>query len=124
MNVQCYVCSKSCDYSHFDDTSRGGKQGNCPLFDSVEQRHEAEVRAAEEAARKKVEEQNPDVDHDMLQIKVSKTVKADEEARRNRKEREFAGFHARNRVLNPPAAPGGPPNDQERQPGRYYRSTI
>lgn len=42
-NIQCYICSKSCDYQHFNDSSRGGKAGNCPLFDGdngVEQRHE------------------------------------------------------------------------------------
>ncbi|CAI0652538.1 unnamed protein product [Colletotrichum noveboracense] len=53
-NVQCYVCSKSCDYSHFDDSSRGGKKGNCPLFEKTEVRHEKEVRKAEEDARQKV----------------------------------------------------------------------
>ncbi|GAB1319592.1 Ring finger [Madurella fahalii] len=81
-NVQCYVCSKSCDYSHFDDTSRGGKKGNCPLFDSVEQRHEAEVRAAEEKARKQVAEKNPDVDVELLKINFSELVKKDDERRK------------------------------------------
>lgn len=82
LNVQCYVCSKSCDYSHFDDASRGGKQGNCPLFDSVEKRHEDEVRAAEEVARRLVAQEHPDVDNDLLQIKVSDKVKADDERRK------------------------------------------
>ncbi|KXX77262.1 Protein ariadne-1 [Madurella mycetomatis] len=81
-NVQCYVCSKSCDYSHFDDASRGGKKGNCPLFDSVEQRHEAEVRAAEEKARKQVAEENPDVDVEMFKIHFSEKVKKDDERRK------------------------------------------
>lgn len=81
-NVQCYVCSKSCDYTHFDDSSRGGKKGNCPLFDSVEQRHEAEVRAAEEKARKQVEEENPGVDAKMLGFSFSEGVKKDEERRK------------------------------------------
>lgn len=75
-NIQCYVCSKSCDYRHFDDLVRGGKAGNCPLFDSVEKRHEDEVRAAEQAARKKVAEENPDVDDQLLQINFGRKVKS------------------------------------------------
>ncbi len=82
LNVQCYVCSKSCSYAHFDDSSRGGKPGNCPLFDSVEKRHEAEVHAAEEEARKKVAEENPAVDADLLKIYFSDKVKQDDERRK------------------------------------------
>ncbi|KAL2164945.1 hypothetical protein VTH06DRAFT_241 [Thermothelomyces fergusii] len=77
-NVQCYVCSKSCDYSHFNHRSRGGKSGNCPLFDDVEQRHRNEVRAAEELARKKVARENPDLNEDLLKIKFSERVEEDE----------------------------------------------
>ncbi|KAK0715514.1 hypothetical protein B0H67DRAFT_242131 [Lasiosphaeris hirsuta] len=81
-NVQCYVCSRSCDYSHFDDSGRGGKKGNCPLFDSVEQRHEDEVKVAEEKARQLAAEQNPDVPLDMFHISFSDKVKADEKRRK------------------------------------------
>ncbi|KAL1843084.1 hypothetical protein VTJ49DRAFT_3219 [Mycothermus thermophilus] len=81
-NTQCYVCSKSCDYSHFDDPSRGGRRGNCPLFDSVEDRHRDEVNRAEEEARKKVVESNPSVDVEMLKIQFSDKVKEDEERRK------------------------------------------
>lgn len=81
-NVQCYVCSKSCDYAHFDDSTRGGKKGNCPLFDSVEERHQGEVHAAEEEARKKVAERNPGVDTAMLKINFSDRVKQDDERRK------------------------------------------
>jgi len=49
-NVQCYVCSKSCGYDHFDDRNRGGKPGNCPLFESVQARHDQEVAQAEKIA--------------------------------------------------------------------------
>lgn len=28
MNIQCYVCAKSCGYDHFNDVGRGGKAGN------------------------------------------------------------------------------------------------
>lgn len=90
-NVQCYVCHKSCGYSHFDDTSRGGKAGNCPLFESVEKRHEDEVRAAEEEARKKVAEENPEVEADVLEIKVSEKVKDDERRRVERDPRANRG---------------------------------
>lgn len=81
-NVQCYVCSKSCDYSHFDDATRGGKKGNCPLFDSVEQRHEEDVTAAEEEARKKIAQENPALDSGTLQFQFSEKVKQDDERRK------------------------------------------
>lgn len=81
-NIQCYVCSKSCDYSHFNDASRGGKTGNCPLFDdgySVEKRHREEVRVAEEQARKRAREMHPEVQADLLEFQLSDQVKKDEE---------------------------------------------
>jgi len=81
-NVQCYVCHKTCEYSHFNDTNRGGKAGNCPLFDSSEQRHENEVTAAEKAARDRVAEENPQVDAALLEIRVSSKVKEDEKRRK------------------------------------------
>ncbi|KAL2190385.1 hypothetical protein L209DRAFT_740969 [Thermothelomyces heterothallicus CBS 203.75] len=81
-NVQCYVCSKSCDYSHFDDRSRGGKRGNCPLFDDVEQRHRNEVRAAEELARKQVASENPDLNEDLLKVNFSEQAGKEHERRR------------------------------------------
>ncbi|RYO95463.1 hypothetical protein DL766_003486 [Monosporascus sp. MC13-8B] len=60
--IQCYICRETVkDYSHFNDTSRGGKSGQCPLFDSTEQRHRDEVQRAEEAARQKVTQERPDV---------------------------------------------------------------
>ncbi|KAK4195879.1 hypothetical protein QBC40DRAFT_300772 [Triangularia verruculosa] len=68
--LTCYVCSKSCNYTHFDFASRGGRRCNCPLFDSVEQRHVQEVLDAEAAARKKVADENPDVDASLLHINM------------------------------------------------------
>ncbi|KAJ2907314.1 hypothetical protein MKZ38_003170 [Zalerion maritima] len=106
-NRQCYVCGKSCDYAHFDDPARGGQSGNCPLFDNtvgLEQRHQDEVRLAEEAARAQVQSENPDIGEDLLKIKVSDKVKDDEERRR--------AVHGPARVVNfglglyPIAAPG------------------
>jgi E3 ubiquitin-protein ligase RNF216 len=80
MNVQCYVCSASCDYTHFNDTNRGGKAGNCPLFDqgTVDLRHDQEVRAAEEAARKKVVQEDGTLTEDALLVtqKMAQAVQA------------------------------------------------
>lgn len=80
-SVQCYVCSKSCDYSHFNDPSRGGKDGNCPLFDSAESRHAQEIRKAEEETRKKVTEANPGIDPEHLKFHMSDRVLQDEKRR-------------------------------------------
>ncbi|KAI1131330.1 hypothetical protein F5Y10DRAFT_74019 [Nemania abortiva] len=60
--LQCDVCRQTIkDYSHFNDLRRGGKSGQCPLFDESEGRYEAEVSGAEAQMRKKVVEENPDV---------------------------------------------------------------
>lgn len=83
-NIQCYICSKSCEYSHFNDVKRGGKEGNCPLFDEggIEIRHSEEVKNAEAEARKKVLAENSGIRADILDIKTSEKVKADEERRK------------------------------------------
>lgn len=82
-NVQCYVCHQSCDYTHFDDASRGGKKGNCPLFESAESRHEEEVQTAEQNARQKIVQSNPDVNVDFLKFTMSQKVIDDENRRKN-----------------------------------------
>ncbi|KAI0890273.1 uncharacterized protein GGS22DRAFT_150457 [Annulohypoxylon maeteangense] len=80
--LQCYVCRKTIiGYNHFNDPSRGGHQGQCPLYDKTEQRHEEEIRQAEETTRKKVEMEHPGLTADALSIKVSDEVKKDEERR-------------------------------------------
>ena len=100
-NVQCYICHKSCDYSHFNDRHRGGKEGNCPLFDkNVEQRHEDEVQAAEKQARKQLADEHPEVEVELLEVKVSDKVKQDDQ---KRKANILAG------VAPPPARARGPP---------------
>ncbi|KAH6957621.1 hypothetical protein BKA56DRAFT_703549 [Ilyonectria sp. MPI-CAGE-AT-0026] len=81
-NTQCYVCSKSCDYSHFNDPNQGGKSGNCPMFDVTENRHLEEVKNAEAEARKLVAEKNPDVNPELLEIKMSDKVTEDDARRR------------------------------------------
>lgn len=86
-NVQCYVCSVSCDYRHFNDPVRGGRQGNCPLFDDTDTRHSKDIKEAEDAARKKVLEAHPDLDADHLTIQVSDEVaKAEAAQERQRSE--------------------------------------
>ncbi|KAJ0327283.1 hypothetical protein COL5a_006075 [Colletotrichum fioriniae] len=69
-NVQCYVCSKSCDYAHFDDQARGGQKGNCPLFDDVNTRHNEEVQQAEAKARQDILERHPSMKakEDLLKV--------------------------------------------------------
>ncbi|KAH6662974.1 ring finger protein [Halenospora varia] len=83
-NVQCYVCSKSCGYDHFNDKTRGGKEGNCPLFESVEARHEEEVKKAEKEALEKVRAEHPEYTEEDLMVKVSEDVKKDEQLRKAR----------------------------------------
>ncbi len=81
-NIQCYVCHKSCDYNHFNDEARGGKKGNCPLFDDTAERHDNEVRAAQRSAQDMVAEKHPDVDVRLLEIRLSDKVKLDDQRRK------------------------------------------
>ncbi|KAI3556934.1 ubiquitin-conjugating enzyme [Colletotrichum abscissum] len=77
-NVQCYVCSKSCDYAHFDDQARGGQKGNCPLFDDVNTRHNEEVQQAEAKARQDILERHPSMKakEDLLKVNSGKLASA------------------------------------------------
>ena len=60
--THCYICRQTVDdYSHFNDTRRGGKAGQCALFDATEERHQNEVQSAEEDMRKKVTQERPDL---------------------------------------------------------------
>jgi len=89
-NLQCYVCSATIkDYTHFDDRGPGRAAEiqatkMCPLYDNSEERHEREVKEAEAAARAQVIAENPDIDANDLEIKVSDAVKktTDERIRR------------------------------------------
>ncbi|KAI3322115.1 hypothetical protein HD806DRAFT_536582 [Xylariaceae sp. AK1471] len=81
--MQCDVCRKTIkDYSHFNDPKRGGKEGQCPLFDQSEERYEKEVSNAEAETRKKVVEENPEVDKEALRIPISDKVQQDETKRK------------------------------------------
>jgi E3 ubiquitin-protein ligase RNF216 len=80
-SVQCYVCSKSCGYDHFNDSNRGGKPGNCPLFENVEERHNTDIQKAEKTALDQVRAEHPEYTEEDLKIKVSTVVLKDEAAR-------------------------------------------
>lgn len=78
-NMQCYCCSETLkDYEHFDQAPLGRSRRNgkkCPLYDDVEVRHEREVKEAEEAAKKQLMEDNPDLHAEDLEIKISDRIK-------------------------------------------------
>ncbi|KAF3064071.1 hypothetical protein GL218_01990 [Daldinia childiae] len=81
--MQCYVCRQTIkDYRHFDDSSRGGKNGQCPLFDKTEERHQQEVQQAEEKARQRMLEDNTNITEDALKINISEEVLRDDQKRR------------------------------------------
>ncbi|TGJ85412.1 hypothetical protein E0Z10_g3378 [Xylaria hypoxylon] len=76
--LQCDVCRKTIkDYAHFDDLRRGGRTGHCPLFDASQDRYEKEVSSVEAEIRKKVVNENPDVDEAALHIPVSQKIQQD-----------------------------------------------
>ncbi|OBT65853.1 hypothetical protein VE03_05452 [Pseudogymnoascus sp. 23342-1-I1] len=114
-NIQCYVCSKSCQYNHFDDERRGGKAGNCPLFDDVYKRHEDEIKRAEEIIVEKLQKEHPEVTREDLEIRVSDAVKADEEARRKKRFLPYDPFRFRLDGGNGGAGPVPRMGDEERQ---------
>lgn len=66
-NQQCYICGKSCDYNHFSKTG-------CPLhdntWDAIEVLHRKEAETAQETARKRLLEENPDMTEEELNIKL------------------------------------------------------
>ena len=102
-NVQCYICHASCDYAHFNDPNRGGKTGNCPLFDNVhiDDRYAEEVQKAEEAARQEVAAQNPEVDAELLTFNFSGKVAEDDERRKARPQQVAAALPPGARLPGP-----------------------
>lgn len=72
----CYICRKTItDYSHFNDETRGGKNGQCTLFDRTEDRHQEEVENAKKAAIATILTEHPefkDVDLDITQTAAEK----------------------------------------------------
>ena len=83
-SIQCYVCSKDITkdgYTHFNESARGGRPGQCPLFDNTEQRHDEDVKKAEQKALEKVRAENPGFSEDELKVKVSDAVEKNEKER-------------------------------------------
>jgi TRIAD3 protein (E3 ubiquitin-protein ligase RNF216) len=81
-NIQCYVCSKNCGYDHFNDTTRGGKQGNCPLFDNSDERHVNDRNKAKQERIAAIRAEHPEYTEEDLDIKMSEEVAKDDEKRR------------------------------------------
>lgn len=77
-NVQCYICSKSCSYDHFSRST------GCVLYDNIESRHDGDLEKAEEAARKKILQDNPDITQEQLNIEMSAKVRNDDDKRRSK----------------------------------------
>ncbi|KAF3912342.1 hypothetical protein AA313_de0206384 [Arthrobotrys entomopaga] len=74
-SMNCYLCSKVIkDYKHFNDPNRGGKVGNCLLFDNTEERHQNEVQAAEQAAIAKIRAENPEITEEEMRVQLSQVV--------------------------------------------------
>ena len=83
-SIQCYVCSKDITkdgYAHFNESARGGRPGQCPLFDNTEQRHDEDVKKAEQKALEKVRAENPGFSEEELKVKVSDAVEKNERER-------------------------------------------
>lgn len=84
-SLQCYVCSETVtSYDHFNDQARGGKTGNCPLFDTHQALDEGRVQEAEKKAVAQILAEDPDIDEEALKIHVSEAVKKAERDRRGR----------------------------------------
>lgn len=85
-NITCsYICSQTIkNYDHFNDPARGGKIGNCPLFDNTEERHHDEVETAAKKAMETLRGEHPDLDDEDLKIELSERVRKEEEAKRSR----------------------------------------
>lgn len=89
-HVQCYVCSKSCDYTHF---AHGHRKPGCPLYDNEHVRHAREVKKAEEAARLEVLQRDKGLDPADLDIKVSDKVVGHEIQESQRRAMLLNGTH-------------------------------
>lgn len=80
-NYQCYVCRQSIDigYGHF-------KKDGCPVSDAVnvDERHDAEVKKAEDEAVSKVSAERKDMSIEDLRMKFSIEAELAEEARKTK----------------------------------------
>lgn len=81
-NMQCYICSKDCDYNHFVQKHVRPEDSQCPLYDNSEDRHEKEVKEAQDKITREVKSERPDIAQENLEINMSDRVREDEERRR------------------------------------------
>lgn len=83
-NVQCYLCSETCDYTHFYQNRDVNKEGKCPLYNlgKTEEIHENQVRQAAAVARTEILQRNPDIDPKTLEVDFSDEVKRDDAKRK------------------------------------------
>ncbi|KAJ0287899.1 hypothetical protein Brms1b_004032 [Colletotrichum noveboracense] len=81
----CPFCpyAADCPPVEEDKEFRGGKKGNCPLFEQTEVRHEKEVRQAEEEARQKVLAAKPKLNEGLLKFNMSEHVTKGEKKTRS-----------------------------------------
>ncbi|KAF2018741.1 hypothetical protein BU24DRAFT_104098 [Aaosphaeria arxii CBS 175.79] len=85
-NMQCYVCSKNvAAYDHF-----GGE--GCPLHDNIEERHEEDIRKAEDEAMRKIRAENPDITEEDLKILSSDRVLKAEAERKQQAQARHDNF--------------------------------
>ncbi|CAA7261257.1 unnamed protein product [Cyclocybe aegerita] len=78
--LSCYVCRKVINgYEHFNQNPPGRpstsqQNGKCLLWDQVEERHAAEVKAAAEKALADWKRDHPDVDEENVKVDIPKAV--------------------------------------------------
>lgn len=74
-NYQCYICSKSCDYSHFNEKGKKGAKGTtCPKYDWEPHHDQERVKKAETKAREAAIEKDPTLDPKLLDFHWSPRV--------------------------------------------------
>ncbi|KAH8835392.1 hypothetical protein DL96DRAFT_50072 [Flagelloscypha sp. PMI_526] len=96
--LSCYNCRKLISgYEHFDRRSPGSagpsSGGKCLLWEPVEQRHDEEVKRAEQEAREEYKRNNPNANDEDLRVDLPQTAPQ-------------AAVHHGIQALNPP--PAGP----------------
>ncbi|KAK6497650.1 hypothetical protein TWF481_012055 [Arthrobotrys musiformis] len=114
--MNCYLCSKVIkDYHHFNDPARGGRTGNCLLFDNTDERHHNEVHAAEEAAIAKIRAENPEITEEQMRIQLSQVI-IDEERQKIEEGNRRLGHNHPGAGARPPGLNALPPRFQGRHP--------
>lgn len=102
---QSYVCSQNvADYYHFDDGSNSSPS-KCRLHDNTERFHAEEVQRAEKEALAKARAENPALTEEDLRVKVSESVKIEEQERIKRAEVVEARLYYPQRAAFGPAPP-------------------